>query len=102
MSEVYYRRPRGAWTEFVLGRMAMAMAMTITRAITGELFIGAERVATRETFQAVNPASNAPLEPRFSDAGVANVEAACRLAATAFDVYGQASSIARARLLETI
>jgi alpha-ketoglutaric semialdehyde dehydrogenase len=71
-------------------------------AISGELFIGAERVAKRETFRAIDPATNAPLAPAFSDAGVADVDAACRLAVAAFATYGQVDGTVRARLLETI
>ena len=70
--------------------------------VTGQLFIGRERVATAQTFRAVNPATASELEPPFSSAGDAEVERACQLASEAFDKYRALDSEARARFLETI
>jgi alpha-ketoglutaric semialdehyde dehydrogenase len=70
--------------------------------LTGQLFIGRERVATAQTFRAINPATGAQIEPPFSSAGDAEVERACQLASEAFDEYRALHSEQRARFLETI
>jgi 2,5-dioxopentanoate dehydrogenase len=69
--------------------------------VTGQLLIGFERVATAETFRAMDPAKGAQLEPPFHIAGPAEVERACTLASAAFDPYRQAPLASRARFLET-
>lgn len=71
-------------------------------AITGAFFIGAERVATRETFAATNPADNSALTPGFSISGAEHVQSACALADAVFDAFRESSLEARARFLETI
>ena len=70
--------------------------------LTGQLFIGRERVATAQTFRAANPATASYLEPPFSSAGEAEVERACQLASEAFDKYRALDNETRARFLETI
>ena len=70
--------------------------------ISGDLFIGSERVSSPRTFRASNPATGATLEPGFSIADTAAVSRACELAWTAFDRFREAGSEARARLLEAI
>ena len=69
--------------------------------ISGELLIGAHEVATRATFTATNPATGEPLTPAFSAAGVAEIDAACQLAAAAFDSFRELSPPRRADFLET-
>ena len=70
--------------------------------ISGELFIGSERRATRQTFHAHDPASGRPLAPEFSAAGAAEVDAACALAWSAFDAYRGLPTERRAVFLEAI
>lgn len=53
-------------------------------------------------FAAKNPATNAKLEPGFAEAGLAEIEHACALAAAAFDVYRETGLGERAAFLETI
>jgi alpha-ketoglutaric semialdehyde dehydrogenase len=71
-------------------------------AITGELFVGTQRVSKSETFFAKNPATNEALQPAFSSAGSDEIERACSLASQAFDVYRNIDSETRAKFLETI
>lgn len=70
--------------------------------LTGQLFIGRERVATTKNFRAANPATASYLEPAFSAAGAAEVERACALASAAFDPFRSLDNETRARFLETI
>ena len=70
--------------------------------ISGQLFIGRDRVTRPDTFSAVNPATGASLQPPFSSANAADVERACSLAAAAFDTYRGLDIELRARFLETI
>ena len=70
--------------------------------VSGELFIGAERVSSPQNFQATNPATGAKLEPGFSVAGTEAVNRACDLAWSVFDHFRGLESESRARLLETI
>ena len=70
--------------------------------VSGDLFIGAERVSSPQNFQATNPATGAKLEPGFSIAGPAAVNRACDLAWSVFDHFRGLESESRARLLETI
>src|SRR5882724_1548395 len=84
-----------------------AVALTLRRtelfmALSGQLFIGDQRVVTAESFRAVNPALDHPLEPAFSAAGTAEVATACALAAAAFDPFRGLSAAVRARFLESI
>ncbi len=48
--------------------------------ISGQFFIGHERVGASSTFRAVNPATGETLEPDFSSADQESVDRACRLA----------------------
>ncbi|HKE93955.1 MAG TPA: aldehyde dehydrogenase family protein, partial [Povalibacter sp.] len=70
-------------------------------AVSGELFIGGERVKKSETFFAANPTTGQNLEPAFSAAGPAEVEQACRLAWAAFRPFSELEPELRARFLET-
>ena len=70
--------------------------------ISGELFLGSERVSSAQTFRAANPATGATLEPGFSIADTETVNRACELAWAAFDRFRETAVEARARFLETI
>lgn len=70
--------------------------------LSGELFIGFERRATRRTFHAHDPAGDRPLGPEFSAAGAAEIDAACALAGSAFDAYRELPAERRAVFLEAI
>src|SRR5688500_14447209 len=70
--------------------------------LTGQLFIGRERVATTQTFRAANPTTASYIEPPFSSAGPAEVERACALASAAFDSYRALDNETRAKFLETV
>ena len=70
--------------------------------ISGQLFIGNERVGASRTFRAVNPATGEALEPGFSAADQGAVDQACALAWSAFDRFRALDSELRARFLETI
>jgi alpha-ketoglutaric semialdehyde dehydrogenase len=71
--------------------------------VSGDLLIGSECVGSKErSFRAVNPASNAPLEPAFAFATSADVERACVLAWAAFHAYRDMPLERRARFLESI
>src|SRR3984957_18960550 len=70
--------------------------------ISGDLFIGSERVRSSQTFRAANPATGATLEPGFSVADEAAVNRACELAAAAFDRFRELEIETRARFLEAI
>lgn len=70
--------------------------------LTGELFIAGERVATDESFAAVNPATDGVLPTRFSVAGSDHIARAAREADNAFDDYRNRSLEDRARFLEQI
>jgi len=70
--------------------------------LSGQLFVGAQRIAKPETFFAKNPATGETLQPAFSAAGADEVERACVLARDAFDAYRNLDSDTRAKFLETI
>lgn len=71
--------------------------------VTGSMLIGEERVAgTAGSFQAVDPASGAALEPRFGGATPQMLDRACALAASAFDTYRETALAPRAEFLEAI
>jgi alpha-ketoglutaric semialdehyde dehydrogenase len=70
--------------------------------ISGQLFIGTERVGASRTFHAINPATGEALEPGFSAADPAAVDRACALAWSVFDRFRELDSESRARFLETI
>ncbi len=70
-------------------------------ALTGELFIATRRVANGEgSFRAVSPATGAEIEPAFSIATPADVEAACAAAEAAFPIYSNLPRAKRAEFLE--
>ena len=71
-------------------------------ALTGELFIGRARRATERRFQAIDPARGGPIDPPFSAAGPAEIDAACALAHAAFDPYRALPLERRAAFLEAI
>ena len=70
--------------------------------ISGDLFIGSERVRSSQTFPAANPATGVTLEPGFSIADEAAVNRACELAWAAFDGFRGLDCETRARFLEVI
>jgi len=71
--------------------------------LTGDLLIGARDVRPDgETFFAFNPSTGEPLPTAFAQAGAADIDQACQLAASAFDVYRSTSPAVRADLLERI
>ncbi len=71
-------------------------------ALSGELFIGGRRIARAEKFFGIEAASGAQLQPGFSTATAADIDAACELAWDAFDSYRQLAAEARAAFLEAI
>jgi NADP-dependent aldehyde dehydrogenase len=70
--------------------------------ISGELFIGRERVSTADSFRAVDPTLAQSIEPAFSAAGAAEVTAACELAWSVFDRFRDLNALLRARFLDAI
>lgn len=70
--------------------------------LTGQFFIGSERVTSRETFRAVDPRNGQDLAPGFSISEAKDVERACTLAWAAFDIYRATDNESRARFLETV
>jgi NADP-dependent aldehyde dehydrogenase len=70
--------------------------------LTGDLFIGRARRASRETFRAVDPRTAQAIDPDFSAAGDVHVTAACDLAEQAFDIFRETTPEARAAFLESI
>ncbi len=71
--------------------------------LTGNLLIGAHEVtATTGTMKALNPATNAQIEPSFAFGATAEVERAAQLADDAFDSYNHTSLDERAAFLERI
>ncbi|MET7438883.1 aldehyde dehydrogenase (NADP(+)) [Streptomyces sp. NPDC004082] len=71
--------------------------------LTGELFIGGERVpATAGSMQALNPATGELIEPEFAFGGPSEVDRALRLADDAFDSYSHTGLAERAAFLDLI
>ena len=71
--------------------------------ITGEQIIGAERVrGTGAPFHAVDPETGALLGPEVCAAGPHEVERACALADSAFDLFRETGLETRAAFLEAI
>jgi len=71
--------------------------------LTGELLIGAgRRLGTHGAFFAVEAATGDHIEPAFGGASAADLDAACALAATAFDPYRAQPLERRAAFLETV
>jgi NADP-dependent aldehyde dehydrogenase len=71
--------------------------------LTGNLLIGAQEVfATAGTMRALNPSTNAEIEPSFAFGSSADVDRAAQLADDAFDSYNNTSLERRAAFLERI
>jgi len=70
--------------------------------ITGAILLGAQDVTSARGFRAVDPSTGRPLDPVFAAAGDHEVDAACRLAASAFPVYALTAPQKRAAFLEAI
>lgn len=71
--------------------------------LTGEMLIGGDWVRGGDgEFRAVDPATGAEVEPAFGLGGAAEVDAAARAAADAFDAYRATSPQQRAEFLEAI
>ena len=70
--------------------------------IDGSMLIGSGARKSDAGFFAVDPASGAQLPTSFSEAGGAEVDAACALAAAAFASFSALEPAARARFLETV
>ncbi len=71
--------------------------------ITGDALIGGQAVrGAGGSFQAWNPSARAHLEPAFHMVDAAQIDAACRLAAAAFDTFRATSDEERAAFLDTV
>ncbi|AKS09920.1 aldehyde dehydrogenase (NADP(+)) [Pseudomonas trivialis] len=71
--------------------------------LTGKMLIGQQLICgNREAIRAINPATNAALEPAYLGGDGEYVAQACALAWTAFDPYRETSLEARATFLESI
>ena len=71
--------------------------------ITGHMLIGQSSVSgTAGAFKAFSPALAADIEPAFGGAGPADVDQACRLAASSFARYRETTPETRASFLEAI
>jgi alpha-ketoglutaric semialdehyde dehydrogenase len=71
--------------------------------LTGKMLIGQQLLGgTRDVIRALNPATDAPLEPAYAGGSGEHVEQACALAWAAFDRYRETSLAQRAQFLETI
>ncbi|HEX8605661.1 MAG TPA: aldehyde dehydrogenase (NADP(+)) [Pseudoduganella sp.] len=71
--------------------------------ITGESLIGGVAVqGSGSSFQAWNPALNAHIEPAFHTVDAGQIDAACRLAAEAFDTFRATTDEERAAFLDAV
>ena len=71
--------------------------------LTGNMLIGQHSIpGTGAALRALNPATNAVLEPAYPGGSAEHVAQACALAWSAFDSYRETSLLARAEFLETI
>jgi len=71
--------------------------------LTGKMLIGQQAISGhREAIRAINPATDAPLEPAYAGGGREHVEQACALAWAAFDTYRETSLAKRASFLDVI
>lgn len=70
--------------------------------LSGELFVGGERVRCSERFAAIDARTGQILEPRFHVADAAIVDRACQLAWSAFESLRDLDIERRANFLETI
>ncbi len=68
----------------------------------GTFLVGARAVSREETFHAVDPSAGTEIGPAFSIATTDDVDAACRLAADAFDGFRELDPDTRAHFLETV
>ena len=80
----------------------MSKELSALAEIRGTILIGAADSATADTFRAVDAASGAALEPAFSAAGPAEVEAACALADAAFPSFSESPPAVRADFLDAV
>lgn len=71
-------------------------------ATNGAILIGAREVHRNDTFQAIDPRTGQVLGPHFSEAGLAEVEAACAAASEAADLFGELEPSRRAGFLSAI
>ena len=71
--------------------------------LTGNMLIGQHSIpGTRTAIRAINPATDAALEPAYPGGSTEQVAQACALAWSAFVSYRETSLAARAEFLETI
>jgi NADP-dependent aldehyde dehydrogenase len=71
--------------------------------LTGKMLIGQQAISGhREAIRAINPATDAPLEPAYAGGTREHVEQACALAWAAFDTYRETSLAERAGFLDVI
>ncbi|MDP2147453.1 MAG: aldehyde dehydrogenase family protein, partial [Pseudomonas sp.] len=71
--------------------------------LTGNMLIGQHSSpGTRTAIRAINPATDAALEPAYPGGSTEQVAQACALAWSTFDSYRETSLAARAEFLETI
>ncbi len=71
--------------------------------MTGDALIGGRGVrGNAGSFQAVDPAQRAPIEPSFYTVDAAQIDNACRLAEQAFDTFRSTGNAERATFLDTI
>lgn len=73
----------------------------MTYSLSGAMLLGTTAVSgTEASFKAINPATNASLEPAYATASKAQVEQACALAHAAFPIYRETGLEQRAAFLE--
>ena len=70
--------------------------------IDGAILIGTAELQRESKFQAINPATGAAFGPHVSEASLADVAAACALAAEAAPVFGATAPASRATFLEAV
>ena len=68
----------------------------------GTFPIGARDVSSDVTFLAIDPSTDAKIEPAFAVSSGADVAEACKLAEAAFDTFRETDPETRAKFLETI
>src|ERR1700686_458726 len=74
-----------------------------TMQLTGDMLIGGAAVRGKgAAMRAIDPSNGNNLDPSFVGGTIADVDHACRLASSAFDVFRETSLDVRARLLEGI
>ncbi|MEG3176541.1 aldehyde dehydrogenase (NADP(+)) [Sphingomonas sp. RB3P16] len=70
--------------------------------INGSILIGRGEHAGADTFNAIDPATGATIDPPFTAAGTDDVASACALADEAFASFSETDLETRAKFLETI